>query len=98
MGPTGATGHTGLDGSSPFDRLAKYTTMEATAGENIDYGGKDPVEVILALAVDDGVATRGHRTNLFNPAFAKVGIYTGDHKVYGKSTVMLFNGSWGNQS
>ena len=53
--------------------------MEATSGENIDYGGKEPVEVILALATDDGVPSRGHRTNLFNPAFAKVGIFTGDH-------------------
>lgn len=82
MGPSGATGHTGLDGSSPFDRIARYTTMEVTAGENIDYGDKEPIEVIIALAIDDGVSTRGHRTNLFNPGYAKVGIFTGSHKVY----------------
>ena len=38
MAETGALGHTGLDGSSPFDRLAKYTKMEGSAGENISYG------------------------------------------------------------
>jgi uncharacterized protein YkwD len=70
--------------------------MEATAGESISYGCDDPVEVILQLAVDDGVSTRGHRTNLFNPQFAKAGVFSGDHKVYGKSTVILYNGSWGN--
>jgi uncharacterized protein YkwD len=47
MGPSGATGHTGLDGSSPFDRLARYTEMEATSGENISYGAEDPIDVIL---------------------------------------------------
>ena len=38
MGASGETGHTGLDGSSPFDRLARYTEMEETSGESISYG------------------------------------------------------------
>jgi uncharacterized protein YkwD len=97
MGPSGATGHTGLDGSSPFDRLARYTEMEATAGESISYGQHEPIDVILQLAIDDGVSTRGHRNNLFNAAFVKAGVFSGDHKAYGKSTVILYNGSWGNQ-
>lgn len=71
--------------------------MEATAGESISYGQDEPIEVILQLAVDDGVPSRGHRKNLFNTGFVKAGIFTGDHKAYRKSTVILYNGSWGNQ-
>ena len=37
-GPEGVTGHTGTDGSSPSDRVAKYTTVEGMSGENIAYG------------------------------------------------------------
>ena len=71
--------------------------MEATAGESISYGQHEPIDVILQLAIDDGVSTRGHRNNLFNAAFVKAGVFSGDHKAYGKSTVILYNGSWGNQ-
>ena len=71
--------------------------MEATAGESISYGQDQPIEVILQLAIDDGVPSRGHRNNMFNTGFVKAGIFTGDHKAYRKSTVILYNGSWGNQ-
>ena len=37
-GPEGVTGHTGTDGSSPSDRVGKYTTVEGMSGENIAYG------------------------------------------------------------
>jgi len=32
--------------------------------------------------VDDGVPSRGHRTNMMNPAFKCVGIGCAVHKVY----------------
>jgi len=67
-GPTGATGHDGLDGSSPWDRIKRYTEFEANGGsENISYGTADARGVIIQLAIDDGVASRGHRTNIFGP-------------------------------
>jgi uncharacterized protein YkwD len=36
--------------------------------------------VILQLIVDDGVPSRGHRTNCFKPDFALVGICSAPHK------------------
>ena len=37
-GPKGIFGHTGSDGSSPFDRMDRYGTRRGFAGENIMYG------------------------------------------------------------
>jgi hypothetical protein len=39
--PTGATGHTGPDGSSPFDRMERYGHVVAPAGENLAWGSFD---------------------------------------------------------
>ena len=63
------------------------------SGENIDYGAKSAEMVIIALATDDGVPSRGHRSNIFQKAFKKHACFTGDHKVYGSQTVLNYNGS-----
>ena len=65
-GPSGITSHTGTDGTRPKDRMSKYVKVEGLSGENIDYGDKEPLDVILDLCIDDGVPGRGHRTNIFN--------------------------------
>ena len=67
--------------------------MEGMSGENIDYGTKDACGVIVALMIDDGVPSRGHRENIFNKGFKKMACFTGDHKTYGMSTVINYNGS-----
>lgn len=67
---------------------------ERTAGENIMYTSNSPLQVLTDLAIDDGVSSRGHRTNIFKKAFAYVGIYTGPHKTYGRQTVFDYSGSW----
>jgi len=95
MGPSGATGHTGTDGSSPFDRMERYTKLEGSSGENISYGQAQAKDVLIQLAVDDGVPGRGHRKNIFNTAFFKVGTWSGSHKTYKTSTVVAYNGSFG---
>lgn len=97
MADSGATGHTGQDGSSPFQRMERYTKLEGSSGENISYGQDDPKGVIIQLAVDDGVTGRGHRKNITNPAFVKHGCFSGEHAKYKKSTVMNYNGSFGKQ-
>ena len=47
---------------------------------------------MIQLAVDDGVASRGHRLNIMNPAYVKTGCYSGDHATYTHSTVLNYNG------
>lgn len=82
QGPLGTTGHTGSDGSSFSDRIARFGTVVGASGENLGYGDFSPIEQVLSLLIDDGVPSRGHRTNLFSPNFTQIGNYIGPHKRY----------------
>lgn len=42
--------------------------------ENIYVGAYDPLEALIALLVDYGVSDKGHRMNLLDPRFGKMGI------------------------
>jgi hypothetical protein len=44
------------------------------------------------LIIDDGVPSRGHRANIFNPSWRVHGCFTGYHKVYNTQTVQDFTG------
>ena len=82
QGEAGETGHTGPDGSTMTSRIEKHLKWESTIGENIMYGGDTPLEAILSLAIDDGVAGRGHRVNIFKDNFYYTGVATAAHKQY----------------
>lgn len=90
QGPSGYTGHTGNDGSTPFDRMNRYGRWKGVAGENISYGKNTAEEIVIQLIVDDGVLSRGHRENIFNPQFRVVGIAFGSHAKYKYMCVMGF--------
>ena len=80
---TGKTGHTGSDKSSPFKRMERYGSWDTLAGENLAYWYSTGREIIVALLVDDGVTSRGHRTNIMNKSFSKTGVSVGTHPRYG---------------
>ena len=86
----GATGHTGSDGSQPWDRMNRYGTWQDKVAENISYGGNTGRRVIIQLIVDDSVPGRGHRVNMFNPAYRFVGVGCGVHARFGDLCVMDF--------
>jgi hypothetical protein len=44
------------------------------------------------LAVDDGVANRGHRTNIFNVDWQEFGSCYGTHKTYREMVVIIYRG------
>lgn len=92
QGKTGAIGHYDPSGKGPVERAKKYGKLKGKSGENVTYGsfgGNDPIHVVLAMVVDDGVLDRGHRRNLFDPDFRKVGIACGKHQRY--ETMCVFD-------
>jgi uncharacterized protein YkwD len=78
----GQLGHNGNDRSSPGDRISRYGSWSTTWGENISYSQKTARGVVLALIIDDGVRSRGHRKNIFNPKFNYAGAGFGPHARY----------------
>jgi uncharacterized protein YkwD len=94
QGKTGQLGHTGSDGSGMTDRLNRYGKWISTIGENIDYGHNNGREIVMALLIDDGVPSRGHRKNLLNDAFHKIGVSIGPHPKFDYVCVMDFAGDY----
>lgn len=90
QGKTGQVGHTGQGGSTPFDRLRSYGTFNGQAGENISYGYSNARKVVMQLIIDDGVADRGHRTNIFKKSFHVAGVGCGTHKTYRHMCVIIY--------
>ena len=94
QGRKGTFGHRGSDGSQPADRVSRYGKWLETVGENISYGRDVARDIVIGLIVDDGVPSRGHRNNIFNPQFRIVGIACGAHKTFGTMCVMNFAGDF----
>jgi uncharacterized protein YkwD len=91
---TGATGHSGADGSTPGERANRFGKWRKEVGENIDYGSADPREIIMLLIIDDGVKNRGHRQNIFKPGYGVVGVSFGPHQRYGNMCTLDFAGAY----
>ena len=88
QGPSGETGHVGTTGSRFGERIGRHGQAESEIGEVINYGEETPRMTVIQLVIDDGVADRGHRKNLFNPDFRVAGAAIGYHKGYGSMTVV----------
>ncbi len=86
----GAMGHSGSDGSEPWDRMNRYGTWAGGVAENIAYGGYSARGVVIQLIVDDGVPGRGHRVNLYNPDYRFVGVGCGRHARFHDICVLDF--------
>ena len=78
----GQLGHDGNAHSSPGDRISRYGSWSSSWGENISYSQKTARGVVLALIIDDGVRSRGHRKNIFSAKFNYAGAAFGPHARY----------------
>jgi uncharacterized protein YkwD len=76
--------HTGLDGRSPFDRMHDLGIRYGTAGENL------ALAISTAAAHDGLMHSPGHRANILNGNFRRVGIGVLDGGIYGKMFVQEF--------
>jgi len=88
QGRTGQTGHVGTDGSTFGQRIQRHGQQGSQIGEVINYGEETARMTVIQLVIDDGVPGRGHRRNLFNPAFGTAGAAIGPHRGYGQMTVV----------
>ena len=90
----GQLGHDGNDRSSPGERISRYGVWSSTWGENISYSQRTARGVVLALIIDDGVRSRGHRKNIFNPKFNYAGAAFGSHARYRTVCTIDFAGGY----
>ena len=93
-GPTGETGHDTAGGMTFDQRVAMHGRWVTEVGEDLSFGPTDPREIVVQLIIDDGVRSRGHRTNIFSPGFRVVGIACGAHRDYGTMCVIDFAGGF----
>ena len=94
LGATGGMGHESSNGDSMATRVQSFFTDPVAIGENIAYGtqqwGASAEAVVAGLLIDDGVESRGHRTNLMNPDWTRIGVALGEHSTYQSMTTMVF--------
>ncbi|MEL3908078.1 MAG: CAP domain-containing protein [Treponemataceae bacterium] len=92
QGPTGNIGHIAdtWGYEEPWDRMSRFGMYYDGCAENISYGYNTAREIVLQLLIDEGIPNRGHRRNLLNPSFEKIGIAVGKHAKYRYMCVMDF--------
>lgn len=89
QGATKETGHTGVNGESPFDRIKKHGTYKQAA-ENISYGFSNAREIVISLLIDDNVPDRSHRKIIMSKNFKQTAVSFGSHKEYKHMAVILY--------
>jgi uncharacterized protein YkwD len=86
-GKKGVYGHTRYN-----QRYNSYGSHLNYDGENIQYGLQKPLDIVMDLLIDEGIASLGHRKNILSSEFSVIGIGFAKHKRINYNTVMAFGG------
>lgn len=81
-------------GGNTASRISRYGTWGGGWAENISCGRSGARETVIALIVDDGLRSRKHRKNIFNPAFGYAGAAVGPHAQYRTVCSIGFAGTY----
>lgn len=79
---SGAEGYVGHDRSDETCRKKWYYN-----GECCDYGHNQPIDILMALLVDEGVESLGHR-NICLGNYKKIGVSIQPHRTYRHTAVL----------
>lgn len=90
----GINGHTGSDGSLPRARVERYGLWDGTVGENIIYDIRTAREMVIGMIIDDGVANRGHRRNIFSDTYRVAGVSISDAAANPSRGVIVYVGGF----
>lgn len=90
----GINGHRGSDGSTPNARVDRYGAWDAAIGETVVYEVSTARQIIISLIIDDGVPTRGHRRNIFDPTYHVTGISVSEPLTFGSKCVIDYVGGF----
>lgn len=88
IGQNGLFESIGTDGRYPEDRIRDFLDCSDKIGETLDFNSFNARDIIYSILVDDGVADRSRRNNLFSKAFKYIGIGIAEHVDYGICTIL----------
>ena len=94
LNKSGKFQHNSSDGTDTFVRIAKYYKGGAMA-ENIQAGPSDPFLIVRQLLIDDGTSSLGHRKNILNQTYVRIGVAIGPHPTYRSCCVQDFSDASG---
>lgn len=78
-GKNGITGHQRINCDNNY------------GGECCHYGrNPHPIEIVLSLLIDEGIPNLGHRKNILDQEFSKIGVAIRKHIEFGENTVIDF--------
>ncbi len=94
----GTTGHKGSDGSMPNTRMDRYGRWDSVNSESIVYEVTTARQIVIGMIIDDGVANRGHRRNLFDSNHRVAGININTSPPHGAKCVITYAGGFTDKS
>ena len=90
LGRTGEMSHRGSDGSDLSRRIERYGVWTGSIAENLAFGVESPLQIVVMLLIDEGVASRGHRRNILDPKLRYAGVGIRPHRRFGTVCVQDF--------